>query len=160
MIAHPLGLQTKRHVEDGFQSYTIVQRRATVKLPASMRFEEGVELPLAILTASAALYNAEHLRLPIPSAEPTRTGQTLLVWGGSSNVGNAAIQLAVASGLEVVAVASLRNKHLAEQAGSTTVFDHADPDIVGKIVEYLRSKSLVGAFDGEEIGGCYAMNNC
>ena len=148
IMAHPLGLQTKRSAEDGFQLYTIVQPRAAVKIPDSMSFEEAAKLPLGILTAMAALYNKEHLQLLFPSSIPQATGKTLLVWGGSSNVGVAAIQLAVASGVEVIAVASEKNWDVARKAGAAAVFDQNDSSVVSRVVEHLSGKEVVGAFDG------------
>lgn len=150
IIAHPLGLQTKREAEDGFQLYTIVQPRAAVKLPDSMSYAEGVKLPLGTLTASAALYNKEHFGLPLPSSSAPSTGKTLLVWGGSSNVGIAATQLAIASGVEVVAVASENNWGLSRRAGAAAVFDYNDPDVLSKLAQRLQDKSVVGALDGEK----------
>ena len=108
-----------------------------------------MKLPLGILTASAALYNKEHFELPLPRPNPVTTGRVLLVWGGSSNVGVAAIQLAAASGVEVVPVASDRNWDLVRQAGAETIFDHNNPDIVGHLVEYMRGRNLIGIFDGK-----------
>lgn len=148
-MAHPLGLQTKRQVEDGFQLFTIVQSRAAVKLPDSMRCAEGAKLPLGILTASAALYNQEHLRLPLPDSHAETAGITLLIWGGSSNVGIAAIQLARASGVEVVTVASERNWEVVREAGAAAVVDQNDPDVVNKVAKTLQSKTIIGAFDGK-----------
>lgn len=155
VIAHPLGLQTKRTAEDGFQLYTIVQARAAVKLPETMSYAEGVKLPLGILTASAALYNKEHLQLPLPTTDPRPTGKTLLVWGGSSNVGIAAVQLAVASGVEVVAVASQKNWEVVRQAGAVFVFDQNDADATGDLVECLRGREVAGAFDGKRSAQTY-----
>lgn len=156
-MAHPLGLQTKRTVEDGFQLYTIVQPRAAIRIPDSMGFEDGVKLPLGILTANAALYNGEHLQLPLPNATPEPTGRTLLVWGGSSNVGIAATQLAVVSGVEVVAVASRKNWDLVRQAGASEIFDQSESEVVVELVARLQKKALIGIFDGE--GGLQVLQD-
>jgi NADPH:quinone reductase-like Zn-dependent oxidoreductase len=47
------------------------------------------------------------MRHPVADAAPT--GQTVLVWGGSTSVGSNAIQLAVAAGYEVITMSSPRN---------------------------------------------------
>lgn len=115
-----------------------------------MSFAEGVKLPLGILTASAALYNKEHLQLPFPRRTPEATGKTLLVWGGSSNVGIAAIQLAIASGVDVVAVASQKNQDLVRNAGAGVVVDHSSTDVIDDLVKLLRGRDVLGAFDGTD----------
>ena len=112
-----------------------------------MSFEEGVKLPLGLLTAAAGLFNTEHLRLPHPSIAPQKTGKTILVWGGSSNVGIAAIQLAVASGVDVAAVASEANWDLVREAGASKVFSQYSDTVVEDLVEFLKEKEVVGAFD-------------
>lgn len=89
------------------------------------------------------------LNLPLPTNSPKSIGKTLLVWGGSSAVGAAAIQLAKASGLEVVATASPKNFGMVKEVGASEVFDYSTPSIVDDLVTYLKDKAVAGGYDGK-----------
>jgi NADPH:quinone reductase-like Zn-dependent oxidoreductase len=112
-------------------------------------FENAVVLPLAISTAAAGLYQKGFLELPYPTvtAHPQPTGKTILVWGGSSSVGGTAVQLAVASGLEVISTASKRNFDYVKALGAGHVLDYSEPTVVHDIVRLLNGKELIGAYD-------------
>ena len=113
-----------------------------------MTYEAASVIPLALSTAAAGLYQHEYLDLPAPSMNPENIGRTILVWGGSSSVGSAAIQLAVASGLDVVTMASKRNFDYCKKLGTTDVFDYRSPSIVEDLVATLHKGTVAGAFDG------------
>lgn len=100
------------------------------------------------MTAAAGLYNTKNLHLPPPRTSNHPTTQNVLIWGGSSNVGSAAIQLALASGLEIVTTASRSNHGLVKSLGVKQVFDHNMPSVVDDLVNNLKGKDVVGAFDG------------
>ncbi len=122
---------------------------ATAPLPDDMTFEAACVIPLCLSTAAHGLYGKEYLQLPLPSNNPKKTGKTLLVWGGSSSVGAAAIQLATASGHEVISTASKKNFDFVKGLGAVEVFDHSSPGVVGDITAHLNGKDFGGAFDGE-----------
>ena len=168
VLAHPLGLETKKisggmcryvcqggilqdglHVAGAFQNYAIVLAAATCLLPDNMSFEAGASLPLSVSTAASGLYQKDQLNLRLPSKDPKSTGQTLLLWGGSSSVGASVIQLAVASGVEVIATASKKNFDMVKKLGATEVFDYNAPGVVGDLTEYLKDKKVAGGYDGE-----------
>jgi NADPH:quinone reductase-like Zn-dependent oxidoreductase len=151
VIAHPSGLSIKKQSGCGFQLYTVLPVKYVAVFPEDLEYERVVQLSLGVLTASAALFNSIHLHLPLPSLSPVATGETVLIWGGSSSVGVMAIQLAIASGLEVVTTASKHNHDLLLGLGASKVFDHSSPAVVDEIVSTLKGKdaSIVGAFDGE-----------
>lgn len=119
----------------------------TAPLPSSISYEQGVVLPLAISSAAAGLFQKDFFNLPHPSESPKPTGKTLLVWGGSSSVGTAVIQLARASGVEVITTASSRNHDLVKNLGASQVFDHTSPNVVDDIIAALKGKEIVGAYD-------------
>lgn len=146
------GFGTKKDTDNAFQAYTILESNLTTKLPDNITYEKAVVLPLAITTAAAAMFQKDFLSLQLPT-EPAQkpTGQVLLVWGGASSVGSAAIQLAVAAGYEVLTTASSKNFDLVKKLGATQVFDYSNADIVQKLIEALKGKTLAGAFDA--VGG-------
>lgn len=118
-------------------------------IPDSLSFEEAAVLPLAISTAAAGLYQKSVLELPFPSTNPQPTGKTLLVWGGSSSVGATAIQLAVASGVKVVATASRKNHDFVKSLGAVAVVDYKSPNVVEELLAAIDQQGggLVGAYD-------------
>jgi NADPH:quinone reductase-like Zn-dependent oxidoreductase len=112
-----------------------------------MSYERAVVLPLSISTAAAGLYQKNYLALPYPSTAPVKSGKSILVWGGSSSVGSSAIQLAIATGLDVAATASSRNLEYVRALGVKWAFDYSKESVVNDIVETLQGSEFVGAFD-------------
>lgn len=142
------GFLVKNDTAKGFQAYTILDSNLTSHVPDELTYERAVVLPLGIATAADALYdpNFLHLQLPTSPARPP-TGQSILIWGGASSVGSSAIQLAVASGYEVITTASTKNFDYVKNLGANVVFDYASPTIVTDLVHALEGRRLVGAFD-------------
>lgn len=144
---HALGLGTGDTRHAAFQEYAVIHATTVAKIPDSVSFEEATVLPLALSTASAGLFQPGYLELPFPSpTAPASTGKSILVWGGSSSVGAAAIQLAKASGIRVVSTASPANHDAVKALGADVVVDYKDEDVVQK---------LVAALEGTEFGGVY-----
>lgn len=116
-----------------WQTYTLIRDISAAKIPESMSWEEGSVFPMAIATAGVALHI--DLGIPRPSAQSLRDEkEALFVWGGSSSVGSAAVQMGKNLGLKVFATASLANKEYIESLGATKVFDYKDPDVVSNIL--------------------------
>ncbi|KAJ9614590.1 hypothetical protein H2200_002727 [Cladophialophora chaetospira] len=147
VVAQALGLVTQRAEDGGFQQYTIVQAHATCPIPDSVRYEDAAVIPLAFSTAVGGLYQDQYLALQLPQLKPEKTDKTILVWSGSSSVGSAAIQLATASGVDVIVTASPKNFGYCKSLGAVEVFDHTDEDIVTKLAAAMRGKKVAGAFD-------------
>ncbi|KAK3678801.1 hypothetical protein LTR78_001254 [Recurvomyces mirabilis] len=147
IAAVPLGAITQNPREQAFQTYTIVPACCALVIPPQMSCEDAVKLPLGLFTAAAGLYEEQYLNLPLPKATPVPSGKTLLVCAGSSNVGSAVIQLALASGVEVCATASKENADLVRSMGVEHVFDHHDNKVVDDVSAALRGRDVVGGFD-------------
>ena len=144
----------------GFQLYTVAEEAVTGHIPASLPFENAVVHPLAITTAAEGLYEPYHLALPLPTRKQTTSQQQkkcLLVWGGASSVGSTAVQLAVASGLDVVATASARNVPSVKGLGAKMVVDYNSPSLTDALVSAVESlggqSAFVGIFDAIGQGG-------
>ncbi|KAK5952498.1 hypothetical protein OHC33_006542 [Knufia fluminis] len=149
VLAHSNFLITRKLQDASFQDLVLVPEAAVSAIPDRMKYEDATALPLAVSTAAAGLYQSKKeicLELDPPSTDPKKSGKTLLVWGGSSSVGTAAIQLAVASGLDVVTTCSKRNFDLVDKLGAKP-FDYNSPSIVGDLVAELQKGSFVGAYD-------------
>ncbi|EKG10963.1 Alcohol dehydrogenase superfamily zinc-containing [Macrophomina phaseolina MS6] len=149
VIGHMVSLSTGDTASAAFQLYSKTFEILVSPIPDSLSFEEATVLPLAISTASAGLYQKTHLALPYPSTNPQPTGQTLLVWGGSSSVGATAIQLAAASGLKVVATASSKNHDFVKSLGAAAVIDYNSSNVVDEILAAIEQQGgkFAGAYD-------------
>jgi len=147
-FAYAVGMEKGRDpvAEGGFQQYTVVREILTAPIPADLSFEQAAVLPLAVSTAASALFQTDQLGLRHPTVSAVRTGQTVVVWGGSTSVGSNAIQLAVAAGYDVVTTASPRNHDRMRRLGASRVFDYASPTAVRDIVAALKSEVVVAVF--------------
>ena len=131
--------------EGGFQHYVRLRESMTSPIPTTLSFEQAAVLPLGLATAACALFQKGHLALDYPSASPSPTGKTVLVWGGSTSVGSNAVQLAVAAGYEVIATASPPNHAFLRQLGAATVYDYRSPTIVRDLIAAMTGRNLAGA---------------
>ena len=147
VIGHAVGSDkdSNRASEGTFQRYTVVLERLASPIPDSLPYENACVLPLALSTASCGLFQKDYLGLRHPSADPTPTGETVLIWGGSTSAGANAIQLAVAAGYEVITTASPRNFAFVIELGAREAFDYNSPTVIGDIMSAFKSRRLAGA---------------
>jgi NADPH:quinone reductase-like Zn-dependent oxidoreductase len=147
VLGHAVGTDKDANnpAEGAFQQYTVVLERMASPIPDSMAFDDAAVLPLAVSTASSGLFQSSHLDLQHPSSDARPTGQTLLVWGGSTSVGSNAVQLAVAAGYEVIATASPRNFDYVRSLGASLVLDYNSPSIVGEVIAAFEGRTPAGA---------------
>ncbi|KAK7047581.1 hypothetical protein VNI00_006349 [Paramarasmius palmivorus] len=113
-----------------FGEYTVADAHVLIPLPDHISFEDAATLGLAGFTACQALW--QNTKLPTPD-EPTKEPMSILVWGGATSVGQFTIQLAKASGFQVIATASTKNHDLLRTLGADIIFDYKDSDVVEKI---------------------------
>ena len=153
VIGHSTALNTDEPRHGGFQKYTVVPSFGCSQIPDDISYEDACVLPLAISTASLGLFHKDQLGLRLPGPERKEpqgeNAKVVLIWGGSSSVGSAAIQLAVAAGYKVITTSSPRNHQLCKSLGASEVFDHSSLSIVGDLTAALQKYKAVGAFDGE-----------
>lgn len=151
LMTNSSGALTGDPSKSAFQHFTRVPNNApATRIPAQVPLTAAVVLPLACDTAAAGLFVAEQLGLSTTHLLDHSTpapGAAILIWGGSSSVGCCAIQMARAAGYEVYTTASPRNHALVTGIGAAHVFDHTDGDVEAKLVEALRGKEVIGAFD-------------
>ncbi|KAJ5713359.1 alcohol dehydrogenase [Penicillium malachiteum] len=141
VIGHCDGLLTQKTTNMGFQHYSTCVEHLVSPVPDSLPLLNASVLPVGIDTAAAALYG--HLKLPLPSLNPAPLSKKILIWGGSSSCGSSAIQLAVASGLEVVTTASSSNHELVRSLGATHVLNYKNPDVVDQLLSLLKPGDYV-----------------
>ncbi|KAK7514512.1 chaperonin 10-like protein [Phyllosticta citriasiana] len=141
VIGNVHGLDNGNPAQGAFQLLTTAQETYVSPIPESLSFERAAVLPSAISTAASALYSEANLALPFPSLEPKPSGKTIVVLGGASSVGSTAIQLAVASGVTVLATSSKKNFDYVMGLGASKVFDYNDLNVVDKILNSLTTRS-------------------
>ncbi len=147
VLGHAVGSDKQRNsaAEGAFQTYVVLLAHMASPIPAHLSFEAACVLPLGLSTAACGLFQKDFLALSPPSATPKSSGETLLIWGGSTSVGSNAIQLAVAAGYEVFTTASPHNFDYVKRLGASQAFDYRSKTVVSDIVEALRGRSLAGA---------------
>ncbi|KEF52954.1 uncharacterized protein A1O9_10860 [Exophiala aquamarina CBS 119918] len=162
---------TKDYKNAGFQEYTVLSSSLAVPIPDEMAFSAAVVLPVAVSTASAALFDPGNFGIAVPqmamSDSPTPAASDLLppkdtsavlIWGGSTSVGCVAIQLARAAGLKVITTTSKHNFGLCKALGAHEVFDREADSAVDEIVAALNGKVLVGALNA--VGAQNTLQTC
>jgi NADPH:quinone reductase-like Zn-dependent oxidoreductase len=148
VLGHAVGVERDHNnpAEGAFQDYTVLQANMAAPIPASMPYQNATVLPLALSTAACALFEKDCLALEHPSLSPRPTGETVLVWGGSTSVGSNAIQLAAAAGYEVITTCSPRNFGYVKRLGASQAFDYRSNTVADEIVRALKGRTLAGAF--------------
>jgi NADPH:quinone reductase-like Zn-dependent oxidoreductase len=144
------------HRDGGFAEFVAVPSRALVKLPDTVDFTTSAALTLAASTAMHMLCN----RVEVHS------GDWVLVVGGASGVGSAAIQIALRLGAYVIATASTNAKRaLILELGARFAIDSTDPNWpaevrritqkrgVDLVVEHVGGQSIEQAFQCLARGG-------
>jgi len=147
VLGHAVGSDKQRNsaAEGAFQTYVVLLAHMASPIPDALAFEAACVLPLGLSTAACGLFQKDFLALKSPLAAPKASGETLLIWGGSTSVGSNAIQLAVAAGYEVVTTASPHNFDYVKRLGAGEAFDYRSKTVVADIIAALRGRRLAGA---------------
>jgi len=101
------------------------------KIPVGLNFEQATTLGVGNYTAFLGLFWHENLNLSLVNGN----GQYVLVWGGSSSLGIAAIQLLSGLGYHVLTTCSPKNMQYLSRLGAHQVFDHTQENVVQQIRE-------------------------
>jgi NADPH:quinone reductase-like Zn-dependent oxidoreductase len=118
--------------EDGcFAEYAVAKGDLLVKIPDSLSFEAAATFPLGVGTVGQGLYQ-QALKLNLPT-NPTKSGETVLIYGGSSATGSLAIQYATLSGYKVITTCSPKNNDFVKSLGAVATYDYKDPECGKKI---------------------------
>ena len=123
-----------------FQTRVLVPAAAVVPLPMSMSFNEGSLLPMAVQTTWSGWYS---VGLPRDTPYTPDDRQGMLVWGGASSVGSAALQVARLIGFSVYVTASEKHHEYMKSLGARRVFDYRDEDVVSKIVRAAKDDGVI-----------------
>ncbi|KAH9925652.1 GroES-like protein [Epithele typhae] len=125
----------KKEIHGTYAQYVATPAKFLIKLPDSVSFDAGATMPCTLPTAALVLYNKDEnvtgprLDAPwTPGGRGKYAGKAAVVLGGSSSVGQYAIQFARLSGFSpIVATASPAHAAHLTALGATHVLDRALP---------------------------------
>ncbi|KAF8901237.1 chaperonin 10-like protein [Mucidula mucida] len=136
-----------------YQQYIIVPAKIVMRFPKNISFDQAVTAPICFVTACNGLMGPSPIGLgldPTLSLERKYTGHTALIIGGSTCVGQYAIQLLKAIGFtRIIVYASSRHFALLQTFGATDLIDRLQTPItsVPPIVKSLSTDPLTAIYD-------------
>lgn len=135
--------------DGGFAEQVVAPARALVKIPSGLDFNTSAALTLAGSTAMHMLTNRAQVQ----------PGDWVLVMGGASGVGSAAIQIAKHLGARVISTASSDAKQkLAQELGAESVVNTNDehwPAAVRQLTNKRGVDLVVEHVGGTVLGKCF-----
>jgi len=103
--------------------YAVCNENSLAKIPRNISFQEAAVIPLAALTAWQALIDLGKMK----------TGDKVLVIGGSGGVGNFAVQICRAKGATCYATCGTSNLEFVTSLGASKVIDYRTQDVVREL---------------------------
>lgn len=132
----------------GYAEYAVANAECVIPLPVGMDFSVGAAIPETYFTIWSNLFDRAELK----------SGETLLVHGGSSGIGSTAIQLAKANGVKVITTAGSAEKvSFCESIGADLSINYKETDYVEQVMEYTNGMGVDVVLD--MVGGTYINKN-
>ncbi|KAK8152440.1 hypothetical protein BC567DRAFT_238930 [Phyllosticta citribraziliensis] len=131
------------------QQRVIVPAANAVALPDSISFNEGALLPMSVATAWTGWYT---IGLPLDTAFTPADKQGMLVWGGASSIGSAAVQIAKSMGFSVYTTASVKHHEYLKSLGATRVFDYNAAGVEQHIVTAAKEDGVTIRIGYDAVG--------
>lgn len=132
----------------GYAEYCAVDEGQVLPIPGALDMIEAASLPEAYFTVWSNVFGFGRMQ----------PGETLLVHGGSSGIGVAAVQLATALGHAVFTTAGTDDKcQFCEQLGARRAINYKTEDFVQVIAEQTGKRGVDVLLD--MVGGGYLSKN-
>jgi NADPH2:quinone reductase len=132
----------------GYTSHAIVREHRVLPIPSGVELLDAAGIIETFTTAYLNLFEVACMR----------PGHVVLVHGGASGVGTAAIQLAKAFGVEVIVTAGNDKKcQLCENLGASLAINYKTDDFVERVKTYTGGKGVDIVLD--MVGGDYLQRN-
>lgn len=132
----------------GYAEYAIADERCTLSIPKNVSPQEAASLPEAYFTVWTNLFDTAALK----------SGETVLVHGGSSGIGTAAIQLCKAFGCVVIATAAGPEKgERCRALGADMTIDYTSEDYVAAVRSFTNGRGADVILD--MVGADYIERN-
>ncbi len=118
--------------------YMLADTALIARKPKSLSMREAAALPLVSITAWSGLIERAKIR----------SGQTVLIYGGTGGVGHIAVQLAKSCGAKVYATVSNSEKaQIARQLGADEVINYRQQSVESFVNEHTDGKGFDIVFD-------------
>jgi len=132
----------------GYAEFAAVSEKCVLPLPKGVRLVEAAALPEVYFTVWTNLIDTARLK----------PGESVLIHGGSSGIGTAAIQLCAARGHQVFTTAGSAEKCAAiQKLGAHRAINYRDEDFVDVVKKETGGKGVDVILD--MVGGDYIQRN-
>lgn len=139
------GFGWRNQAEKAHQEFVVTNENLLGKLPSGFTPQEAVTLPNNFVTAWHTLTKEIGLELPWPKPpnfKAKSNGDWILVWGGSSSVGQYVLQVLKYYGYrDVVATASKVHYERLSKYGAKQCFDYRNNNVGNEIEHFIHSQS-------------------
>lgn len=125
-------------VDGAYSELLTVPETSLFRKPAGLSFEEVAAMPVVYLSAWHMLVTRARLQ----------AGETALIWGASSGLGGAAIQIATSIGARVITTAGGPSKvERAGALGADRIVDYQSENVAGVIRDFTDGHGAPVVFD-------------
>jgi NADPH2:quinone reductase len=132
----------------GYAEYAAVSAKSLLTVPKGVSLVDAAGLPEVYFTVWTNVFDSARLKI----------GETVLIHGGSSGIGTAAIQLCAALGHTVFTTAGSKEKCAAcEKLGAKRAINYREEDFVDVVKKETDSKGVDVILD--MVGGEYVQRN-
>jgi NADPH2:quinone reductase len=132
----------------GYAEYAAVSAKSLLTVPKGVSLVDAAGLPEVYFTVWTNVFDSARLKI----------GETVLIHGGSSGIGTAAIQLCAALGHIVFTTAGSKEKCAAcEKLGAKRAINYREEDFVDVVKKETDSKGVDVILD--MVGGEYVQRN-
>jgi NADPH:quinone reductase-like Zn-dependent oxidoreductase len=137
------GFTWRTNTEKGYQLYCTAPDNLMGLIPEGFTMQEVVTLPNNFVTAWHTITTEIGIELPWPKPEayvPTQKDDWILIWGGSSSVGQFVIQILSWYGYRnILATASAAHHNKLQGYGVLKAFDYRSGDVTKAISDFVSA---------------------
>ena len=142
------GFTWRGNAEKGHQEYVVAPEYLFGKLPDNVSMQAAVTLPNNFVTSWHTLTHDFGLELPWPKPDnyvPKEKDKWILIWGGSSSVGQFSLQILKYYGYtNVLTTASKSHHEKLRRYGAARCFDYRKSDVEKELASFATSQKKVG----------------
>jgi NADPH2:quinone reductase len=131
----------------GYAEYAVAPAAQCLPIPTGYSYIQAAALPETFFTVWHNLFQRAHLQ----------SGETLLIHGGASGIGVAAIQIALALGVRVMATAGSTIKCAAIAQLGAQPINYREQDFVAEVKQLTQGQGVNVILD--MVGGDYIQRN-
>ncbi|KEF54816.1 uncharacterized protein A1O9_09258 [Exophiala aquamarina CBS 119918] len=139
------GFGWRNQAEKAHQEFVVTNENLLAKMPVGFSPQEAVTLPNNFVTAWHTLTRELDLELPWPKPpnfQAKANGNWILIWGGSSSVGQYLLQILKYYGYQdVVATASKAHHERLSKYGARHCFDYRNEHVIDEIERFIHSQA-------------------